>query len=196
MCVCVYVCVLVCVMESFQTLGIPIDSLENVLLIDESVIKRAYRRMALKFHPDKVGNNESKRFHQIQIAYDSLMDPSKRVDLVNLARANLQRKAEFANKGAEKRKLAQELEAREKSETIKPPKPTRTNDSFQIRHRHLIMINEFNSSKHTSSKDNTLPDDSNTNIEYWLNFSMNETNRSEQQEKFKAFIQRELDKKK
>ncbi|HSR47501.1 MAG TPA: DnaJ C-terminal domain-containing protein [Anaerolineales bacterium] len=47
---------------------------------DEKEIKRAYRRLAVKFHPDKnPGDNESEnRFKEINEAYEVLGDPTKR----------------------------------------------------------------------------------------------------------------------
>lgn len=39
-------------------------------------IKRAYRRLASKHHPDKGGDNAT--FQEIQVAYDTLSDPQKR----------------------------------------------------------------------------------------------------------------------
>lgn len=45
-------------------------------------IKQAYRRIALSSHPDKVSHEQreeaTKRFQDIQVAYDVLYDPSKR----------------------------------------------------------------------------------------------------------------------
>ncbi|KAI8824580.1 uncharacterized protein EV422DRAFT_520597 [Fimicolochytrium jonesii] len=47
---------------------------------DEDTIRRAYRRKALKCHPDKVGNTPENvdRFQLVQKAYDVLSDPKKR----------------------------------------------------------------------------------------------------------------------
>ena len=45
-------------------------------------IKKAYRRIALTCHPDKVSHEQrddaTRRFQEIQVAYDVLHDPSKR----------------------------------------------------------------------------------------------------------------------
>lgn len=57
-------------MDHYQTLGIPTNS-------DQSDIKRAYRKLASKYHPDKsTGNTE--QFQRIQEAYSVLGDEATR----------------------------------------------------------------------------------------------------------------------
>ncbi len=60
-------------------------NLYNILNIKNNAskkeIKKAYRRLALKFHPDKNKLNKNyniKKFHNIQIAYETLIDNNKR----------------------------------------------------------------------------------------------------------------------
>nr|XP_046201219.1 dnaJ homolog subfamily B member 5-like [Oncorhynchus gorbuscha]XP_046201220.1 dnaJ homolog subfamily B member 5-like [Oncorhynchus gorbuscha]XP_046201221.1 dnaJ homolog subfamily B member 5-like [Oncorhynchus gorbuscha] len=59
--------------DYYKTLGIPKGS-------NEEEIKKAYRRMALRFHPDKnTDANAEDKFKEIAEAYEVLSDPKKRV---------------------------------------------------------------------------------------------------------------------
>ncbi|KAI3372902.1 hypothetical protein L3Q82_023346, partial [Scortum barcoo] len=59
--------------DYYKTLGIPKGS-------NEEEIKKAYRRMALRFHPDKNKDaNAEEKFKEIAEAYEVLSDPKKRV---------------------------------------------------------------------------------------------------------------------
>jgi curved DNA-binding protein CbpA len=46
-------------------------------------IRRSFRRLALRFHPDASGNPDSARFRAIQHAYEILSDPRKRAEYDN-----------------------------------------------------------------------------------------------------------------
>ncbi|KAF4719518.1 hypothetical protein FOZ63_017004, partial [Perkinsus olseni] len=41
-------------------------------------IKRSFRRLCLKYHPDKSGPDALGRFQDIKVAYDVLSDPLKK----------------------------------------------------------------------------------------------------------------------
>src|SRR5690606_28115673 len=41
-------------------------------------IKRSYKRLILRFHPDKNGGEENEQFMQVQEAFTWLSDPSKK----------------------------------------------------------------------------------------------------------------------
>uniref|UniRef100_A0A667XYZ4 DnaJ heat shock protein family (Hsp40) member B5 n=1 Tax=Myripristis murdjan TaxID=586833 RepID=A0A667XYZ4_9TELE len=59
--------------DYYKILGIPKGS-------NEEEIKKAYRRMALRFHPDKNKDpNAEEKFKEIAEAYEVLSDPKKRV---------------------------------------------------------------------------------------------------------------------
>jgi curved DNA-binding protein len=59
--------------DYYQVLGVDRDA-------DEQEIKRAYRKLALKYHPDKNPDDQSaeERFKEINEAYEVLGDPEKR----------------------------------------------------------------------------------------------------------------------
>ena len=54
----------------YDILGVPVNSEQNV-------IKKEYRKLALKYHPDRnKGNKEAeKKFKEISAAYEILGDP-------------------------------------------------------------------------------------------------------------------------
>jgi DnaJ-class molecular chaperone len=55
----------------YETLGVPPGA-------SETEIKAAYRRLALRFHPDSGQPGDVERFREIQQAYETLSDPEKR----------------------------------------------------------------------------------------------------------------------
>ena len=58
--------------DFYKLLGVPADA-------SEDDIKKAYRRMALKFHPDKNSDPDAEdKFKEIAEAYEILTDPKKR----------------------------------------------------------------------------------------------------------------------
>ncbi|CBF90282.1 hypothetical protein AN0059.2 [Aspergillus nidulans FGSC A4] len=84
----------------------------------ESEIRRAYRRTALKYHPDKITNPtqaDIDRFHLLQIANDVLSDPAVRGLYNNAREARERKKREVELMDAAKRKMREDLEARERA---------------------------------------------------------------------------------
>lgn len=58
-------------MDYYEILGI------NRSATDEE-IRRAYKKMAMKYHPDKTGDGNSEKFKDISVAYETLSDKRKR----------------------------------------------------------------------------------------------------------------------
>jgi DnaJ family protein A protein 2 len=66
----------------YEALGVPKDA-------QQSVIKKAYRKLAMKHHPDKGGDVE--KFKEISKAYECLRDPEKRDKYDKYGEEGLQR---------------------------------------------------------------------------------------------------------
>lgn len=79
-------------------------------------IRRAYRKTALKYHPDKVGNDPSavEKFHLLQIGYDVLSDPAVKALYDNARAARLQKQRQNELFAGKRRKMKEDLEARER----------------------------------------------------------------------------------
>jgi len=90
--------------------------LDGTMSHDVADIKKAYRRLALKYHPDKNPDdpNAEDRFDQIRRAHDYLLDPVTKQEIDAKIIAEQERVKRFEAQDEEKRKLAKALEDREK----------------------------------------------------------------------------------
>src|SRR5438067_11899469 len=57
----------------YAILGVPIDA-------DSETLKRAYRQLARRYHPDLAGPEGALQMKRINRAYDVLSDPEKRLN--------------------------------------------------------------------------------------------------------------------
>lgn len=80
-----------------------------------SSIRRAYRKTALKYHPDKNADNPSaiETFHLLQIAHDILSTPDVREIYDNARRARQDKVEREALLGGARRSMKEDLERRE-----------------------------------------------------------------------------------
>ncbi|GAM88938.1 hypothetical protein ANO11243_069720 [Dothideomycetidae sp. 11243] len=84
----------------------------------EGDVRRAYRRTALKYHPDKVGADTPgavDKFHLLQIANDVLSNAAAREVYDNARRAREERQAREQAMGASRRAMVADLERRERA---------------------------------------------------------------------------------
>ena len=85
-------------------------------------IDRAWRKTALKYHPDKVGPDVAakEKFHLAQIGYDLLSDPTSKALYDNTRTAKLQRKRQNELFEGRRRQMKDDLEARERGVKKRP----------------------------------------------------------------------------
>ncbi|KAK5687344.1 hypothetical protein LTS10_001482 [Elasticomyces elasticus] len=82
----------------------------------DSEIRRAYRKTALIYHPDKAGANNipaREKFELLQIAYDVLSDPAVRELYDNARRAKEEKKEREAQFEGRRKWMKEDLERRE-----------------------------------------------------------------------------------
>ncbi len=79
-------------------------------------IDRAWRKTALKYHPDKVGNDlvAKEKFHLAQIGYDLLSDPANKALYDSARNARIQKERKFELLNGRRRTMANDLLARER----------------------------------------------------------------------------------
>ncbi|KAI9766344.1 MAG: hypothetical protein M1840_006608 [Geoglossum simile] len=82
----------------------------------QAEVRRAYRKTALKYHPDKHPDNPSaiETFHLLQIAYDVLSDPAVKALYDNARNARAAKARQSALFDGERRRMKEDLERREK----------------------------------------------------------------------------------
>jgi curved DNA-binding protein len=69
---------------------------------DDAIIKAAFRRLALRYHPDRAGSpRAARRFREIREAYEALSDPETRraYDAIYRAETSVQAPASSAGFG-------------------------------------------------------------------------------------------------
>ncbi|MCJ1299685.1 hypothetical protein MMC08_002478 [Hypocenomyce scalaris] len=95
--------------DFYTLLGITFES-------SQRDIDRAWRKTALKYHPDKVGADPvaKEKFHLAQIGYDILSDPAIKVLYDNARTARLQKQRQNELFEGKRRQMKEDLEMRER----------------------------------------------------------------------------------
>lgn len=95
--------------DFYELLGITFENSHKDL-------DRAWRKTALKYHPDKVGSDPvaKERFHLAQIGYDLLSEPTAKALYDNTRNARLQRKRQNDLFEGKRRQMKDDLEERER----------------------------------------------------------------------------------
>ena len=108
------------------------DLLSVTFETSQKDIDRAWRRTALKYHPDKVGNDPvaKEKFHLAQIGYDLLSDPASKALYDNARTARLQRKRQNDLFEGRRRQMKDDLEARERG--VKRPRQEDEGDEEKL----------------------------------------------------------------
>ena len=190
--------------EAFRLLGIEWVSEKDLDKVDDSFVKRQYRRLALKLHPDKNKSdpNAELRFNQLKQAHDEMMNEETRRIYIQTLRALLQRKEEQSGRNAEKLKFAEDLERRETEYNKQSGSKGFDGDLSAIRARHRALIEELHAKRNVVQPSSRPPwstvlggpDDSNMSLDYWINYGLSETPlvRQEKTDRFAAFIFQKL----
>ncbi|CAE6448032.1 unnamed protein product [Rhizoctonia solani] len=97
-------------LDAYEILGLSIEATEKD-------IKSTYRKLSLKVHPDRHPNNPeaAEKFHELNQAYELLLDPVKRSTLDASRKIKLARAERFAAYDTKRRGLQNELEERERA---------------------------------------------------------------------------------
>ncbi|TFY70321.1 hypothetical protein EVG20_g2685 [Dentipellis fragilis] len=95
----------------------PYELLQVTLEATEADIKTAYRQRSLKLHPDRNRNDPDagRKFHELNQAYELLLDPLRRLALDAKQRLKEARKTRFASYDAKRKNMVEELEERERA---------------------------------------------------------------------------------
>ncbi|KAJ8519195.1 hypothetical protein ONZ45_g3837 [Pleurotus djamor] len=100
-------------LDPYELLGLKSEA-------NDQEIKTAYRQRSLKVHPDRNPGNpdagtSSRKFHELNQAYELLLDPLRRLALDAKLRVKLARKERFKAYDSKRKNLVEELEERERA---------------------------------------------------------------------------------
>jgi DnaJ homolog subfamily C member 17 len=118
--------------DFYELLGITFEN------CSESELRRAYRKTALKYHPDKVGKDfDPEKYELFQAANDVLSDPELKAKYDGHRQAKLQRQRANELFEGKRRQMKEDLEARERGGAAAGVKRPREDDEMQQELRKL-----------------------------------------------------------
>lgn len=118
--------------DFYELLGITIET------CSESELRRAYRKTALKYHPDKVGKDfDPAKYELFQAANDVLSDPELKAKYDNHRNAKLAKQRANELFEGKRRQMKEDLEARERGVPTAGSKRPREDDVHQQELRRL-----------------------------------------------------------
>ncbi|KAJ3102999.1 hypothetical protein HDU97_010437 [Phlyctochytrium planicorne] len=97
--------------DYYTLLGIQIES-------TTAQINKAYRKLALRYHPDKVGKDDTAAvdmFMKLKEAVDILLDPTKRKEYDDVYKAEMAQKVRAEKLDSDRRKRKEDLEDKEQA---------------------------------------------------------------------------------
>jgi DnaJ family protein C protein 17 len=95
--------------DFYELLGITVEN------CSASELRRAYRKTALKYHPDKVGKDfDPEKYELFQAANDVLSDPELKAKYDNHRNAKIQKQRANDLLEGKRRQMKEDLEARER----------------------------------------------------------------------------------
>ena len=114
----------------------------------EREVRKAYRKMSLRYHPDKVGDNTeaADKFQLLQVALALLTDPDTRRTYDQMREAEKRRAAEHAALEGRRKQMKEALEARESGGTVPGGKRgwDETQNGLDAREKEIGRIAEEN----------------------------------------------------
>jgi DnaJ homolog subfamily C member 17 len=118
--------------DFYELLGIAFEN------CSESELRRAYRKTALKYHPDKVGKDfDPEKYELFQAANDVLSDPELKAKYDGHRQAKIQRQRANELFEGKRRQMKEDLEARERGGATAGVKRSREDDEMQQELRKL-----------------------------------------------------------
>jgi DnaJ homolog subfamily C member 17 len=123
--------------DFYELLGITFEQ------CSESELRRAYRKTALKYHPDKVGKDfDPDKYELFQAANDVLSDPELKAKYDNHRQAKIQKQRANELFEGKRRQMKEDLEARERGGVSTGMKRPREDDAQSEAQQELRKLAE------------------------------------------------------